>query len=213
MPFVHLPLIREVELSDGKPVLSSPDRKFSGAYSYHWNTYVHRGRLPFSNGFETMLLIAWCAMLIALLFARKMPIIVPFSFFVVGMYTAGCSPEHDESPDNTPCASAVITAVQHSRLVDYAGVYPVAQWYDRCPATPFLREKVQSSRCCNNWSEVRPIACCAFTPHCCSWGRESLSEPCGPTYHGTGLGWDPKEVWALITLLLYSLVLHGKNIR
>ena len=30
---------------------------------------------------------------------------------------------------------------------------------------------------------------------------------------GTYWSWDPKETWALITLIVYGLLLHGKTIR
>ena len=49
--------------------------------------WVASGHIPFSNGAETMLTIAWTAMLAALLTFRKFPIMLPFGVIVASLAT------------------------------------------------------------------------------------------------------------------------------
>lgn len=50
-------------------------------YGLRW--YVG-GRIPLSNGYETMLFMALCTLVLACLFRRRFPFTVPFGFLLSG---------------------------------------------------------------------------------------------------------------------------------
>ncbi len=179
-------------------------------------TYIG-GRIPMSNGFETMLLIAWCAMLVSLCLRKFSPLVIPFGFLISGfaLLVARLGMMNPKITPLVPVLSSPLLSIHVSLLMfAYAltgfmvlnslssftillfttkeNLSIIRVSIDRLrvlseiflyPATFFMAAGIFVGAI---WANV-------------SWGRY--------------WGWDPKEVWALITFMLMSLVFHTRTLK
>lgn len=178
-------------------------------------TYIG-GRLPFSNGYETMLLIAWCAMLLALVFSRKIKLIIPFGFLVSGcaLLVAHISMKNPQITQLVPVLSSPLLSIHVSTImISYTlfafialnGLVSLLQIAfstknNRASAIAHMEQNKMYSLLCF-YPAMLFLGAGIFVGAIwanVSWGRY--------------WGWDPKETWALITFLVYSFVLHEKSI-
>ncbi|MDR2424868.1 MAG: cytochrome c biogenesis protein CcsA [Prevotellaceae bacterium] len=174
-------------------------------------TYIG-GRLPFSNGYETMLLTAWCAMLIAVLWGRKIRLLIPFGFLLSGctLLVAHIGSMNPKITPLVPVLSSPLLSIHVSvimlsytlfgfvalnSLTTFVRILTAGKNSGKDVETMLERNKIYSLICLYPalfllgsgifigaiWANI-------------SWGRY--------------WGWDPKEVWALITFMLYGLVFH-----
>lgn len=167
------------------------------------------GRLPLSNGYETMLFLAWAIQLLALWIGRRMSVITVFGFLLSG-FTLLVSTLGQMNPQITPLmpvllspwlslhVSLIMTAYALYAFTFLCGITaPLLLWQGRAkeverltvlsrlflyPATFLLGLGIFVGAV---WANV-------------SWG--------------TYWSWDPKEVWALISFLVYALPLHATSL-
>jgi ABC-type transport system involved in cytochrome c biogenesis permease subunit len=177
-------------------------------------TYIG-GRLPLGNGFETMLFTAWCTLLIALCL-RRYPLIIPsFGFLVSGfaLLVVHQSAMNPKITNLLPVLSSPLLSI-HVSVIMFA--YALAAFMAMNSLATFIllifgrqdnQESLQFIIKLNILSRIflYPCVCCLATGIFIgaiwanvSWGRY--------------WGWDPKEVWALITLLLAALPFHSKTL-
>jgi ABC-type transport system involved in cytochrome c biogenesis permease subunit len=162
------------------------------------------GHLPMANGYETMQLMALCSVLLTLLTARRSPWMLAFGWMLTGL-TLLVSMLGQSNPAITPlvpvlaspllCLHVVIVMLAYTLLafimmLGVAGLLtsdPTGRFYlfSRTLLYPALFLLAAGIFIGAIWANV-------------SWGRY--------------WGWDPKEVWALITLLLYSLAFHTESL-
>lgn len=167
--------------------------------------------LPLSDGFETMQFMAWCAVLLALLLRRKFAMVLPFGFLTCGLAllvsTLGAS-----NPPITPLmpvlqspllslhVAAVMLAYSLLAFVMLNGVTAVILYQCRKGCEETI-EELQAVSLLILYPAVFLLATGIFIGAVwanVSWGRY--------------WGWDPKEVWALITLLVYASPLHAESL-
>ncbi len=168
------------------------------------------GHLPLSNGFETMVFMAWSIILLTLFIQRRFAMSVPFGFLLCGL-TLMVAMIGESNPQITqlipvlqsPLLSLHVVVIMISySLFAFAmmnGVTALALWNIKrdyrqieylavvgkiilYPAVFLITIGIFIGAV---WANV-------------SWGRY--------------WGWDPKEVWALITMLVYSLALHDGSL-
>lgn len=174
-------------------------------------TYIG-GRFPLSNGYETMIFIAWCVMLISLAFRRRFILMVSFGFLLSG-FTLLVASLGQMNPQITPLMPVLVSpwlSIHVSLIMmSYALLgfimlngltalilistkKKVNEQIERLtlisrlflyPATFFLGAGIFIGAI---WANV-------------SWGRY--------------WAWDPKEVWALITFLFYGLAFHMQSLK
>lgn len=160
-------------------------------------------RLPLGNGHETMLAVAWFTMLIGILLwkkARKMPMLYCMPFLSSGFFllVASLSQSGAEITQLMPVLNSRLLSMHVSIimlsyallsftfLISLAAILkpiesPRLRWQSLVflyPAVALLAIGIFLGAV---WANV-------------SWGRY--------------WGWDPKEVWALITLFVYIIPLH-----
>ena len=168
-------------------------------YGLRW--YVG-GRIPLSNGYETMQFMALCTLLLACLFRRRFPFTVPFGFLLSG-FALLVAHLGQMNPQITPLMPVLVSPwlSMHVSLImmSYAlfafmmlnGILALCirrhgkmlMLLSRLllyPANFFLGAGIFMGAV---WANV-------------SWGRY--------------WAWDPKEVWALITFLVYGMAFHLK---
>lgn len=191
----------------------------TGIFIFHSATIALRsyigGRIPFSNGFETMLIIAWFAMLLSILLGRKIRILKPFGLLIsgfallvahLGMSNPGITPLVPvlSSPLLSIHVSIIMIAYTLLAFVALNSLISIIQiifskknkFYET--EITLEQNKLYSLICI--YPALFFLGCGIFIGAVwanVSWGRY--------------WAWDPKEVWALITFLVYSLSLHEKN--
>ncbi len=170
-------------------------------YGLRW--YVG-GRIPLSNGYETMQFMALCTLLLACLFRCRFPFTVPFGFLLSG-FSLLVAYLGQMNPQITPLMPVLVSPwlSMHVSLImmSYAlfafmmlnGILALCirrhgkmlMLLSRLllyPANFFLGAGIFMGAV---WANV-------------SWGRY--------------WAWDPKEVWALITFLVYGMAFHLKSL-
>lgn len=179
-------------------------------------TIVLRGyvsnHLPLSNGFETMQFMAWCTVLLTFFLQRKFTLSVPFGFLLCGL-TLLVSMFGEQNPRITqlmpvlqsPLLSihvvATMTAYSLLAFIMLNGITAVVLHYstENCEtAIDFLQRISRLILYPAVFLLTIGIFIGAVWANV-SWGRY--------------WGWDPKEVWALITMLVYALALHPASLK
>ncbi len=171
-------------------------------YALRW--YIG-GRIPLSNGYETMQFLALCVLVLAFVLRRRFVFVTPFGFLLSG-FTLLVSYLGQMNPQITPLMPVLISPWLSAHvsciMVSYAlfaftwlngwlGLL-VGREAERLmlfsrlllyPAVFFLGAGIFMGAV---WANV-------------SWGRY--------------WAWDPKEVWALITFMVYALPFHAESLR
>lgn len=185
-------------------------------FSLGLRTYIG-GRLPFSNGFETMMLVAWCAMGIALIFSSKIKIVVTFGFLISGccLLVAHLGMMNPKITPLVPVLSSPLLSIHVSIIMlAYTLLAFVALNSLISIISVLIVRKKDTSKVFQQlernkiYSEI-----CLYPSLFFLGGGIFIGAVWANISWGRYWGWDPKEVWALITFLLYSLILHQKNIK
>lgn len=167
--------------------------------------------IPLSTGFETMLFMAWIIILLTLFIQRRFKMIMPFGLLVGGlaMLIASLFPLGSELHPVRPVLASpllsihvitIMTAYALLSFVTLDGIAASVIFYSNRKR----RVEVDRLRIISEiilYPAIFLLAFGIFTGAVwanISWGRY--------------WGWDPKEVWALITFLLYSLAIHSDSL-
>ena len=175
--------------------------------------WVASGHVPMSNGFETMMMIAWSSCVLSLALFRKLPVIQPFAMLMCGfaLLVASIGESDPGMTSLMPVLSSPLLSVHVAcMMISYSllgllalngvmgiwagrGSSPEAQEASSSLADvgrlllyPALFLLVTGTVIGAVWANV-------------SWGRY--------------WAWDPKEVWALITIIVYAAALHSRSLR
>jgi ABC-type transport system involved in cytochrome c biogenesis permease subunit len=175
-------------------------------------TYIAE-RLPFSNGFETMLIIAWCAMLSGLLFKRKIAIILPFSFLL-----SGCTLLVAYLGMMNPKITPLIPVLSSPLLSIHVSVIMLAYTLLAFIALNSLISIIQTLVVKKGKNDLQLLlernkihSLISLYPALLLLGSGIfIGAVWANISWGRYWGWDPKEVWALITFLVYGLMAHEK---
>ena len=169
-------------------------------------TYVS-GHLPLSNGYETMQFMALCVLILTVFMQRRYALVLPFGFLLSGL-TLLVSMMGEANPHITllmpvlqsPLLSLHVCIIMIAySLLAFCFLNGIAYFIlrnrsvEESNITYLSRLMLYPALFCMAagifigaiWANV-------------SWGRY--------------WGWDPKEVWALITLLVYSFALHSQSL-
>ncbi len=164
------------------------------------------GHLPLANGYETMQFMSLSILLLTLVMQRRFLLVLPFGFLLSGL-TLLVSMMGQSNPQIThlmpvlqsPLLSLHVCIIMISySLVAFTFLTGIAALLSRREA--FMQQLADVSRML-----LYPALFCmaagifigAIWANV-SWGRY--------------WGWDPKEVWALITLLVYAFALHTETL-
>ena len=165
--------------------------------------WLASGHLPMTNGYETMQLMAWCALLVTLLTYRRLPLMGHFGSLVAA-FTMLVSVISQSNPAITP-------------------LMPVlnSPWLCIHVATVMMAYSLLAILTLNSLLAL----CLRRKTHVAAMGLVMLFPAVfllatgifiGAVWAGLSWGrywaWDPKETWALITLLIYAIPLHDASI-
>ena len=165
------------------------------------------GHGPFAGTYNVMMLMAWLSTSAMLLLYRKFPLIQPLGFILSGFTMlqasmAGANPQitHLMPVLQSPLLSLHVLSMMISYtlfgLVALNGVMGLA-----VPGKE-AKERLRDVSLVVLYPAVFLITFGTFLG--AVWANISW---------GSYWGWDPKETWALITLLVYAFSLHGSSLR
>ena len=167
--------------------------------------------LPLSNGFETMQFMAWCTLLLPFLLQRKFAMLLPFGFLLCGL-TLMVSMLGESNPQITQLMPVLQSPLLSIHVVVIMIAYSLLAFIMLNGVTAVILHQSQKE-CKEQIERLQIISQIILYPAIfllaigifigavwanVSWGRY--------------WGWDPKEVWALITMLVYALALHPRSL-
>jgi len=166
--------------------------------------WIISGNIPMSNGYESMLTVAWFVMLISILMQLRIRIVMVFGFLISGFFLLG---SHINQMDpaigqmmpvlNSPLLSIHVSIIMMSyallSLTFICGIMGICmrshgeelQALSRIFLYPALTTMGFGIFIGAIWANV-------------SWGNY--------------WSWDSKETWALITFMIYAVVVHTQSL-
>lgn len=168
------------------------------------------GHMPLSNGFETMQFMALCMLVIALPLGKRIPFFLPFGLMAAGLALM-VSMLGERNPQITTLMPVLASPLLSIHVILVMLSYSLFAFLFFNGVTALIMNRMGSSTAILNrltdisrimlYPAVFLLAVGIFTGAVwanVSWGRY--------------WGWDPKETWALITMLVYSLTFHEQSL-
>ena len=162
------------------------------------------GNMPLSNGYETMLLLAWFVEAIALLMQRRFHIVMVFGFLLSGFFLLV---SHINAMDpaigqmmpvlNSPLLSIHVSVIMMS--------YALLSLTFICAVMGLLMRRHEG--------ELQALSLLFLYPAVAAMGIGIfIGAIWANVSWGSYWSWDSKETWALITFMVYAIALHGGSL-
>jgi len=173
------------------------------------------GRIPVSNTYETMLLISWFSLLTGILARRYSVLIVAFSFLLAG-FTLLVAHISSMNPQITPLVPVLQSPLLNIHVLTIMVAYGLCGFMALNSLSALIvwffgSKKTDRTAYINRMKETTELFMYPATFLMGTgiflgaiWANQSW---------GRYWGWDPKEVWALITFLLMGFTFHDKTLR
>ena len=174
------------------------------------------GHAPWSNGYESMIFVGWAASLSGLVFANRSPITLAITSLLsaIALSVAGMSWMNPEITNLVPVLKsywlvihvAVITSSYgFFAMSSLLGIFNLGLMIARTNKNRIrLNESIQEFSYIIELSLIVGLFMLTVGTFLGGvWANESW---------GRYWGWDSKETWALVSILVYSAVIHLRNI-
>jgi len=174
------------------------------------------GHAPWSNGYETMIYVGWATSLSGFIFMRKSPITLAVTTLLASiiLFVAGMSWMNPEITNLVPVLKSYWLVVHVAIITASYGFLAMGALLGILNLVlMILRNKRNEKEIGFTILEVSYIIEMALMIGLLMltigsfiggvWANESW---------GRYWGWDPKETWALVTVLVYSIILHLRKI-
>lgn len=172
------------------------------------------GRLPMSNGFETMVIIAWCALLPALFLSRRMTMVLPFGLLLSGfaLLVAHLGMSNPKITPLMPVLSSPLLSIHVSIIMLAYTLLAFVSINSLATLVQILIARCKDSQTLNTLLERNKIfsLLCLYPAILFLGTGIFIGAVWANVSWGRYWAWDPKEVWALITFMIYGLFLHPK---
>lgn len=166
--------------------------------------WIISGNIPLSNGYETMLSVAWFVQLISLLTMRRFRIVLVFGFLLSGFFLLV---SHINQMDpaigqmmpvlNSPLLSIHVSIIMMS--------YALLSLTFICGIMGLLMR--------SHAAELQMLSRVFLYPAITTMGLGIFIGAIWANISwGTYWSWDSKETWALITFMIYAVVLHTQSL-
>lgn len=167
------------------------------------------GHIPLSNGFETMQFMAWVVALLTVLFRHKFAMALPFGYLLSGL-TMMVSMFGEANPQITHLMPVLQSPLLSIHVMVIMVAYSLLAFVMMNGITALVLYSLKKTDSQSEIEYLQALSQLMIYPAVflltagifigavwanVSWGRY--------------WGWDPKEVWALITMLVYSFALHS----
>lgn len=174
------------------------------------------GHAPWSNGYESMIFVGWATSLSGLLFAKRSPVSLAITSVLAGiiLFVAGMSWMNPEITPLVPVLKSYWLIIHVAVITSSYGFLAMAALLGLLNLVLMTaRSKVKTERLSDSILEIGYIIELAMivglmllTAGCfigAIWANESW---------GRYWGWDPKETWALVSIVTYTAILHLRNV-
>lgn len=166
--------------------------------------WIISGNIPMSNGYESMLTVAWFVMLISILMQLRIRIVMVFGFLISGFFLLV---SHINQMDpaigqmmpvlNSPLLSIHVSIIMMSyallSLTFICGIMGIC-----------MRSHGEELQALSRVFLYPALTCMGFGIFIGAiWANVSW---------GNYWSWDSKETWALITFMIYAVVVHTKSL-
>ena len=174
------------------------------------------GHAPWSNGYESMIYVAWATMLFGLIFGKRSPLTLAATTFVTSMLLMVAHWNWmDPSIGNlVPVLDSYWLMVHVAIIVASYGPFTISMILGMLALILYIftnkKNKKKMNLAINEITSINEMSLMIglilltignFLGGI--WANESW---------GRYWGWDPKETWALISIIIYSFVLHMRII-
>lgn len=174
------------------------------------------GHAPWSNGYETMIYIGWATILSGFIFVRRSPITLAVTTILTGiiLFVAGMSWMNPEITNLVPVLKSYWLIVHVAVITASYGFLAMGALLGMLNLVlMIIRNPKNEKNIRFTILEVSYIIEMALMIGLLMltigsfiggvWANESW---------GRYWGWDPKETWALVTVLVYTIILHLRKI-
>ena len=174
------------------------------------------GHAPWSNGYESMIYVAWAAMLAGLIFGRKYPMVIGTAAFMSGitLFVAHLNWMNPEITNLVPVLKSYWLLVHVAVITASYGFIGLSAFLGLLVLILFsianennknnVRKFVDQLTTINEMAAIVGLYMLTIGTFLGAiWANESW---------GRYWGWDPKETWSLITVVLYSFISHMRLI-
>ena len=185
----------------------------SGGLILRW--YIS-GHAPWSNGYESMVYVAWAAMLSGFIFGRKYPMVVGTASFLTGLtlFVAHLNWMNPEITNLVPVLKSYWLIIHVAVITASYGFIGLSAFLGLLVLILYAILNDRNQKNTNHFiDQLTTISEMSVTLGLYMltigtflggiWANESW---------GRYWGWDPKETWALITVVIYAFVAHMRLI-
>lgn len=177
--------------------------------------WLIRGTVPMANGYETMLLMAWIIMAASLLLCRRFAIVLTFGFIMSGFFLLV---SHISQMD--PQITHIMPVLQSPLLSVHVSVIMMAfallSLTFVCGLTALLLRAMRGSRAPGLYAQLSALRALSQLFYYPAMAALAVGIFVGAVWAnvswGTYWSWDAKEVWALITFMVYAVAAHGASL-
>ena len=174
------------------------------------------GHAPWSNGYESLIYISWATCLAGLIFARRSPVTMAVTTILsaITLFVAGMSWMNPELTNLVPVLKSYWLIIHVAIITASYGFFAMAALLGLFNLLlMILRNQKNTLKVTFTIKELVVITQLAMMIGLIMltvgsfiggvWANESW---------GRYWGWDPKETWALVTVLVYSFITHMHKI-
>jgi cytochrome c-type biogenesis protein CcsB len=174
------------------------------------------GRAPWSNGYESVIYVAWTVMLAGLLLGRKYPMVVGTAAFLSGiaLFVAHLSWMNPEITPLVPVLKSYWLTIHVSIITASYGFLGLSAFLGILVLILIVLRRNQNESKVNRFieqlttiNEMSATVGLYFLTIGTFLGGVWANESWGRYW-----GWDPKETWSLITIMIYSFIVHMRLI-
>lgn len=185
------------------------------AYGLGMRWYIS-GHAPWSNGYEAMVFIAWVSVLAGFIFSKKNPVVLAgtciLAYFI--LFVSELNLLDPEITPLQPVLKSYWLQIHVSIITGSYGFLGMGAILGLINLLLYIfRSKSNGARLTANINEITYVSELTITIGLFMltigtflggvWANESW---------GRYWGWDPKETWALVSVLVYAVILHLRYI-
>jgi cytochrome c-type biogenesis protein CcsB len=173
------------------------------------------GHIPLSNGYETMMFIAWCVLFLTFILRKRFFLITASGFIISGfaLLVSSLGAMNPQITSLMPVLASPWLSVHVSLIMISYSLFAFITLNATISLLLFLTGNVNSPKIrtyVENFKEVSRLL--LFPAVFLLTAGIFVGAVWANVSWGRYWGWDPKEVWALITMMIYSLAFHTKRI-
>ncbi len=175
------------------------------------------GHAPWSNGYESMIYIGWASVLAGFIFSKKSPITMAATGILTGLilFVAHLNWMNPQVTNLVPVLNSYWLSIHVSMITASYGFLALGALLGFITLILFIVKKGKNEQvisyailelnAINEMSLMIGLAMLTIGNFLGGvWANESW---------GRYWGWDPKETWALVTILVYAVVVHLRFIK